>query len=68
MVEVFKTNVSNQERAQWLVAAWMERFPNHRISFDLEDCDRILRIQGDEVCTESVIDWLSSQGHDCLLL
>ncbi len=50
MVEVFKTNVKNAEEARMLVARIEEEF-DYRANFDLEDCDRILRVE----CTEGII-------------
>ncbi len=50
MIEVFKTNVQEDEQAERLIKALSDYFPNSRITFDLEDCDRILRVAGDNVC------------------
>ncbi|MGN7722526.1 hypothetical protein [Chitinophaga sp. 22620] len=48
MVEVFKTNVTRPLLAKLLVGMINGEIPGHRANFDLEDCDRILRV----VCTE----------------
>ncbi|MHA4810799.1 hypothetical protein ACX0G9_22015 [Flavitalea flava] len=45
MVEVFKTNVNNLDHAGWLVDRIHRTFPGYRANFDLDDCDRILRVQ-----------------------
>ncbi|MBO9152089.1 hypothetical protein ACFOTA_07715 [Chitinophaga sp. GCM10012297] len=47
MVEVFKTNVDRPLLAKLLVGTINGELPGHRANFDLEDCDRILRV----VCT-----------------
>ncbi len=44
MVEVFKTNVTNQKDANEIINS-IEHFPDHKINFDLEDCDNILRVE-----------------------
>ena len=62
MVEVFKTDVGTG-KAAILLTALFHAFPQCRISFDLEDCDRILRLEGDNICSESVIRMLAA--HDC---
>jgi hypothetical protein len=46
MIEVFKTNVSNPEHASMLVNH-IFRALNYTANFDLQDCDRILRVQSD---------------------
>ena len=45
MVEVFKTNVGNQVQATMLVDQIHKNFSYYKANFDLEDCDRILRIK-----------------------
>jgi hypothetical protein len=48
MVEVFKTNVDNQVQAFRLSEAIHRAFPCYRANFDLDDCDRILRVESHE--------------------
>ncbi|MBX0292603.1 hypothetical protein K3G63_19320 [Hymenobacter sp. HSC-4F20] len=45
MVEVFKTNVQGQRHARRLLTRIHKTFRAYRASFDLEDCDRILRVE-----------------------
>lgn len=45
MVEVFRTNVRSGEEARMLVAVIEATFGNYKANFDLEDCDRILRVK-----------------------
>jgi hypothetical protein len=45
MVEVFKTNVTDRSKAIRLVAEIQKKFRRYRATFDLDDCDHILRIQ-----------------------
>lgn len=49
MVEVFKTNVDNETHAQMLVHQ-IERTLGYNATFDLDDCDRVLRVQCSEDC------------------
>lgn len=59
MIEVFKTDVENQDRAAYIVQQLKKDFPNYRANFDLEDCDRILRIQSaEEIDSDEVVAWL----------
>lgn len=67
-VSVFKTNVKVNSDAQHLVDRLAIIFPAHRINFDLEDCDKILRIEGTEVHCSKVIEQLNKENYDCSLL
>lgn len=43
-VEVFKTNVNQQCHADLLVDLIHRSFSHYKANFDLQDCDRILRV------------------------
>jgi hypothetical protein len=59
MIEVFKTNIHCAEKAKQLLELIHASFANYRANFDLEDCDRILRVVADkEHIGLSFIDWL----------
>jgi len=63
MIEVFKTNISCPEKALQLVQQIHKSFSGYKANFDLEDCDRILRIVSS--CgniTSYFIEWLQEQG------
>jgi hypothetical protein len=45
MVEVFKTNVREPIFAYKLVEQIHQRYADYKANFDLEDCDRILRVK-----------------------
>jgi len=64
MVEVFKTDVTSETEADMLLAVLQKKYPEARINFDLQDCDRILRIKG-TVSTKDVVDILISKGYFC---
>lgn len=64
IVEVFKTNVNRRRDANRVLEAIHQTFSNHKANFDLEDCDRILRIQCDEgtLCPETLVAFLNDMG------
>lgn len=64
MVEVFKTNVNRRRQARMLLDALHKAFGNHKANFDLDDCDRILRVQCDNgtLCAKSLINFLHELG------
>lgn len=68
MVEVFKTNVEETGESARIVARLRDLYPKGRINFDLSDCDRILRIEADQVCITEIIDLLTSIGYRCEVL
>ena len=68
IVEVFKTNVQHREHAEQLVSILRDQFNYTRINFDLEDCDKILRVESNQICVDSIIEILSTHGLECEVL
>ena len=44
-VEVFQTNVSSPSLATTIIRALQTRFAGLKATFDLDDCDRVLRVE-----------------------
>jgi len=51
-----------------LLCVLSEAFPSFKINFDLEDCDKILRVEGKHICMEAIIEILSKHGLECEVL
>lgn len=68
MVEVFKTNVEDLPGAAQITAMLSRHFPGCRINFDLEDCDRILRMEGWNFTPEKVAQLVQQNGFHCSVL
>lgn len=68
IIEVFRTNVACDSQAHWLSAQLLQMPGHHRITFDLEDCDKVLRIEGTNVQPGNIIGLLSAAGFSCTLL
>ncbi|SEI99432.1 hypothetical protein SAMN05216327_105168 [Dyadobacter sp. SG02] len=70
MVEVFKTDVEKQSQARLLVDLICLAFTGYQASFDLEDCDKVLRISCESagICNASVIGLLESFGYAAAVL
>lgn len=45
MVKVYKTNVNEHSRAKLIMEAIRNTLPGSDPSFDLEDCDKVLRVE-----------------------
>lgn len=59
-VEIFRTDVPDNTIASKVVSVLYNYFPDTQINFDLEDCDKILRVEGNCVDIEKVTDILRS--------
>lgn len=68
MVEVFKTNVQEKGQAERLVEILYRHFPSHKINFDLDDCDKVLRIEGEKVLRDEVMMIVNEKGYLCEVL
>ncbi|CAI2768539.1 hypothetical protein [Flavobacterium collinsii] len=68
MIEVYKTNVQEVEQSLLIVGRLLEHFPDSRINFDLEDCDKILRIHASSISNQRIIELLDSYGYHCEVL
>jgi hypothetical protein len=69
MVEVFKTNVDCMQRATEIVGCIHRMFTKCEASFDLDDCDRILRIKAaGAVDNVQVINLLAERGFSAEVL
>lgn len=64
-VEIFKTNVERESQAAQLNEVLTLHFPGNKINFDLEDCDKILRIEGSFIDTDHVLHIVQNQGFIC---
>ena len=64
-VEIFKTNVNDRKMAKRVMRLLYRKFPDCRINFDLDDCDKVLRIEGEYLRTEIVRDIVTEQGIAC---
>ena len=66
-IEVFRTNVTRRRVAAKLLRQLRECHPTWGITFDLTDCDRVLRVQtpGCPVDPSAVIYILRASGYLC---
>ena len=68
MVEIFKTNEKKRKRSEKVVSLLSMKYPDLKINFDLEDCDKILRIEGESFCPTRITKKMNKLGHKCLVL
>jgi hypothetical protein len=68
MVEVFKTNVQKKTQSKMLLCILSEAFPSFKINFDLSDCDRVLRVEGDNMEALRIMMIVKEYGFNCEVL
>lgn len=68
IVEIFKTNVQKESDRDHVIAMMQKHFPEYKINFDLEDCDKILRIEGLDLQFDKIMNHVSGLGYTCIRL
>lgn len=67
-VEVFKTNVKTKKNAAMVVDLIKRILPVGKINFDLEDRDKILRIEAKQIQVQPILNLLLDLGFTCIPL
>lgn len=67
-IEVFKTSVLKEEEARILSNVLSNAYPFSDIHFDLEDCDKILRVEGSGFTAQGIVTILNRYGYLCVCL
>lgn len=65
MIYIFKTSVTKKQDILQLTPIIKESIPYSSWSFDLTDCDNILRIETKEAQKEAIIQLLKENGFEC---
>jgi hypothetical protein len=68
MVEAFKTNVHKKVQSKMLLCILSEAFPSFKINFDLSDCDKVLRVEGDNMEALRIMILVKEYGFKCEIL
>ena len=68
MIEVFRTNVQDTGQSGDLLKKLESDLPGGRLNFDLEDRDRILRVECEDFSAQTVIQLLNENGYWCEVL
>ena len=67
-VLVFKTNVTSKTKVN-KVRTLLTSFPSIRQwNFDLEDCDKILRVEGKNIPQKKIVRMVTENGYQCSVL
>lgn len=65
MIYVFITSVKTKQEIGQLKPHLNDLLKQAKWNFDLEDCDKILRIDIETEITQSIINLLQDKGFDC---
>lgn len=68
MIIVFKTNVQRAAQAKMLVKYLLRHFPGSKINVDMNDCDKVLRVEGEHFIEWKVMKLVRETGISCALL
>ena len=68
MIEIFRTNVQKKKQSKMLLYVLSEAFPSLKINFDLSDCDKVLRAEGENMEASRIIILVNEHGFMCELL
>jgi len=68
MVEVFKTNIMKKTQSKMLLCMLAEVFPSFEINIDLSDCDKVLRVEGDDIEALRIMVLVKDYGFMCDIL
>ena len=68
IIYIFKTSVRTKKAVRKMTDKLNTFIPSSKWNFDLEDCDKILRVESREVTARQIIDFLNTLQFDCLEL
>ena len=70
MIEIFKTNITKRAVSKRVTKHLLEILPHASINFDLEDCDKILRVENSlqNFMTQQIIESVEKLGFECEVL
>jgi hypothetical protein len=75
MVEVFITNIQNEQDATNALGILQNLFPSVKANIDLEDFEEpypcthsVLRVEGKEIYSEAILTLLRNKGIECEIL
>lgn len=64
-IELFKTNVNDVVAAEFIIRLLQQTFPGCRITIDLHDCDKVLRLEGLLIKAGLVKELVQQNGFIC---
>lgn len=67
-VEIFRTQVQHTQQAKHICEILAQELEDTRVNFDLEDCDKVLRIESNSIDPRQIIQIMETLGFFCDLI
>lgn len=66
-VQIFRTNVSQDRDAAQLTTSLLTAYPTYRVNFDLDDEEKILRVEANHSAIQSndIVQYMIGLGYSC---
>jgi hypothetical protein len=68
VIEVFKTNIKERSQSLEVIETMHQRFPLYKTTIDMEDRDKVLRVEALSIDHRDIIYLLSEKGFVCEVL
>ncbi|WP_126248832.1 hypothetical protein [Chitinophaga rhizosphaerae] len=68
MIGIFKTNINTQKEKKRVIRALSGEFSATMCTLDLEDCDKVLRVDCPQMQEHQVISFVRDLGYQCAVL
>jgi hypothetical protein len=70
VVEVFKTNITSEQMANRILKQLTALWPELKVNFDLEDCDKILRVESEngKIEIEKILHLVKEEKNNITIL
>jgi hypothetical protein len=68
MIEIFKTNVEFEEQCHAIITTLINTFSSVKVNIDLQDCDKILRVEGVDFSVDQIVEKVRILGYRCEVL
>lgn len=68
MIGIFKTNINTQKEKKLVIRALSGEFSATMCTLDLEDCDKVLRVESPQMEEHQVISFMRNLGYQCAVL
>ncbi|HSD62498.1 MAG TPA: hypothetical protein VLB50_01835 [Ignavibacteriaceae bacterium] len=62
---ILKTNIKSREEFRWIKSSLKNLYPIEECTIDLEDTDKVVRVTGENLRMEEVVNGISSLGFAC---
>jgi hypothetical protein len=68
MVVVYRTNINNKRQFKTVTRLLSKLFSDLKINIDLEDSEKVLRLEGKDIISSEIINSLGKIGFLCQVM